>query len=130
MGQAIVTELKKWRFKTAFNKDDNLVFPNGHGNFENHNNMRRRIFDPLVSKVVADAGQGGKNFKRFGWHALRHFAISTWIEAGLTPTTVQTFAGHSSLAVTMDRYGHLFPSEAHKAAMDGIASALFSTNGA
>jgi len=27
-------------------------------------------------------------------------------------------------------YGHLFPSEAHKAAMDGIASALFSTNGA
>jgi hypothetical protein len=32
---------------------------------------------------------------RFNWHALRHFAISCWIEADLKPKTVQTFAGHS-----------------------------------
>jgi integrase len=47
----------------------------------------------------------------FNWHALRHFAISCWIDAGLPPKTVQTFAGHSSLQVTMDRYGHLFRSD-------------------
>ena len=29
-----------------------------------------------------------------------------------------------SLSVTMDRYGHLFPSEDHKAAMDAIAGEL------
>jgi integrase len=61
---------------------------------------------------------------RFNWHALRHFAISTWIEVGLAPKTVQTFAGHSSLAITMDRYGHLFSSDNHKAAMDSIAGEL------
>jgi integrase len=58
------------------------------------------------------------------WHSLRHFAISTWIEAGMAPKTVQTFAGHSSLQVTMDRYGHLFRSDDHKLAMDGIAGEL------
>ena len=35
-----------------------------------------------------------------------------------------TIAGHSSLQVTMDRYGHLFPSDDHKAAMDAIAGEL------
>ena len=37
---------------------------------------------------------------------------------------MKTFTGHSSLAVTMDRYGHLFPSVDHKAAMDAIADEL------
>ena len=32
---------------------------------------------------------------------------------------------HASLQVTMDRYGHLFPSEDHKKAMDQIAKGLF-----
>ena len=44
--------------------------------------------------------------KRFNWHALRHYAVSRWIDAGLQPKTIQTFAGHATLAVTMDRYGH------------------------
>jgi len=38
---------------------------------------------------------------------------------------VQTFAGHASLQITMDRYGHLFPSDNHRSAMDEIAKGLF-----
>ena len=63
--------------------------------------------------------------ERFNWHSLRHFAISTWIEVGLSPQIIQTFAGHSSLQVTMDRYGHLFKSEDHRKAMNEIADELF-----
>jgi hypothetical protein len=37
---------------------------------------------------------------------------------------VHIFVGRRSLAVTMDRYGHLFPSDDHKAAMDAIAREL------
>jgi hypothetical protein len=37
---------------------------------------------------------------------------------------VQTFAGHSSLQVTMDRYGHLFRSDSHAQAMDAIAATI------
>ncbi len=61
---------------------------------------------------------------RLNWHALRHFAISCWIDADLKPKTVQTFAGHSSLQVTMDIYGHLFRSDDHKKAMDAIAAEM------
>jgi integrase len=66
-----------------------------------------------------------KGVNRFNWHGLRHFAVSCWIEAGLAAKTVQTFAGHASLQVTMDRYGHLFPSDDHRNAMDQIARGLF-----
>jgi hypothetical protein len=38
---------------------------------------------------------------------------------------VQTFAGHSSLQVTVDRYGHLFKSDDHKKGMDAVAADMF-----
>jgi hypothetical protein len=44
----------------------------------------------------------------------------------LQPKAVQTFAGHSTLAMTMSVYGHLFPSDDHGRAMDAIAKGLFS----
>ncbi|WP_318881180.1 site-specific integrase [Sinorhizobium medicae] len=127
LGAAIVTALKAWKLRTDFGKPGDLVFPNGKGNHENHRNLRKRIFMPTLDRAAAEMAKEGKKLKRFGWHALRHFAISTWIEAGLSPKTVQTFAGHSSLAVTMDRYGHLFPSDNHKKAMDAIASSIFAS---
>jgi integrase len=52
-----------------------------------------------------------------GLHALRHFFCS-WCAArtqdgglGLPLKTVQVRMGHSTLAMTSDRYGHLFPSQ-------------------
>jgi integrase len=125
LGAVVVKAMKAWKLKTSFKKDEDLVFPNSRGNFESHTNMRKRIFDPIVKRAGEEMKAAGKKFERFGWHGLRHFAISTWIEANLKPKTVQTFAGHSSLAVTMDRYGHLFPSESHRQAMNQIASSLF-----
>src|SRR5690606_31830878 len=54
--------------------------------------------------------------KYTGLHALRHFFCS-WCAArpedgglGLPLKTVQVRMGHSTLAMTADRYGHLFPS--------------------
>jgi integrase len=93
-----------------------LIFANQQGGHVGHDNLIKRQFLPLLTNAKA---------KRFNWHGLRHFAVSTWIEAGLSPKTVQTFAGHASLQVTMDRYGHLFPSEDHRHAMDQIATMLF-----
>jgi integrase len=82
------------------------------------------LFEALEAKHKEDPQQYPEVPARFNWHALRHFAISCWIEADLKPKTVQTFAGHSSLQVTMDRYGHLFKSDDHKKAMDSIAADL------
>lgn len=76
--------------------------------------MVKRKFLPLFELVAEKYRQEGVEAslpERFNWHALRHFAVSCSIEADLKPKTVQTFAGHSSLQVTMDRYGHLFKSD-------------------
>jgi integrase len=107
----IVSALKTWKLKSQFSKLEDLIFPNQRGKHISHDNLIKRQFASLQP--------------RFNWHSLRHFAVSTWIEAGLSPKTVQTFAGHASLQLTMDRYGHLFPSEDHRRAMDQIAQQLF-----
>ncbi|MGZ6119196.1 MAG: tyrosine-type recombinase/integrase, partial [Gemmatimonadaceae bacterium] len=107
---------------------DDLIFPNREGHHIGHDNLVKRQFMPLFDALEAAYNDNPTtNPARlcFNWHSLRHFAVSCWIEAGFTPKTVQTFAGHASLQVTMDRYGHLFPTEDHKKAMDQIARGLF-----
>jgi integrase len=42
-------------------------------------------------------------------HDLRHTAVALWIAAGASPKEVSVRAGHTSVAFTLDRYGHLFP---------------------
>jgi integrase len=112
----LVASLRAWKLRSKFKKPDDLVFPNSQGKHIGHDNFIKRKFLPLVARLD-DPG--------FNWHALRHFAVSCWIEAGLAPKTVQTFAGHASLQITMDRYGHLFPSDDHRRAMNQIAKDLF-----
>lgn len=128
LGTAVVSELRKWKLRSKIAKPDDLVFPNRRGSYENHDNLVKRHFLPLFDRLSRlhedEPERHAPAPARFNWHALRHFAISTWIDAGLSPKTVQTFAGHSSLQVTMDRYGHLFPDDSHKAAMDEIADGL------
>ena len=58
------------------------------------------------------------------WHDLRHFAVSLWIEQGFSIKEVMTFAGHSSIQMTMERYGHLFPSPDHQKAMAMVEAKL------
>jgi hypothetical protein len=35
--------------------------------------------------------------------------VSLWIAAGASPKQIATWAGHTSVAVVLDRYGHLLP---------------------
>jgi integrase len=41
-------------------------------------------------------------------HDLRHTFVALWIRAGANPKEVSVRAGHSSVAFTLDRYGHLY----------------------
>ncbi|MBS0233477.1 MAG: site-specific integrase [Proteobacteria bacterium] len=128
LGSHIVVMLKAWKLRTKFKKPTDLIFPNRRGTYISHDNMVKRRFNPLFDKLAEKHKEDSSvpAVIRFNWHGLRHFAVSCWIEAGLAPKTVQTFAGHSSLQVTMDRYGHLFKSDDHKRAMDAIAKGLIS----
>ncbi len=76
--------LKAWKLQSSFSKPDDLIFvANRQGRYIEHDNLIKPQFLPLSANVKA---------KRFKWHGLRHFAVSTSIEAGLSPKIVQTFA--------------------------------------
>jgi len=47
--------------------------------------------------------------KYIGFHTLRHFYASWCIDRGLQPKVLQERLGHTSITMTYDRYGHLFP---------------------
>jgi integrase len=49
-------------------------------------------------------------------HDLRHASAALLIAQRAHPEAVKRHLGHSSIAVTMDRYGHLFPSESERLA--------------
>jgi hypothetical protein len=44
------------------------------------------------------------------WHDLRHTSVALAIANGAHPKAIQERIGHSSITITFDRYGHLFPS--------------------
>jgi integrase len=46
-----------------------------------------------------------------GLHEARHSAISMWIASRLSVKLVSELAGHASVAITLDRYGHLFDND-------------------
>jgi integrase len=106
-----------------------LVFPNGDGTVEWHSNIIQRVWIPLQlaagvteqvrdksGKLVHDGnGKPVLKAKYTGLHALRHFYASWCINReadgglGLPAKVVQERLGHSSITVTLDTYGHLFP---------------------
>jgi len=116
LSKTMVADLRKWKAASPHSSDDDFVFPDSEGGFTRHTNFDKRKWKPLIAKAEVDD---------IGWHSFRHFAISTWIEAGLQPKAVQTLAGHATYAITMSRYGHMFPSEDHATAMDKIAKTLY-----
>lgn len=102
-----------------------LVFPNGLGKVEQLNNILRRGLHPawIAAGVAVETGEVDKKGKpvlapRYtGMHAIRHFYASWCINRkedgglGLPPKIVQERMGHSTIALTMDRYSHLFPKD-------------------
>jgi len=82
---------------------DALVFPGPKGGPMRHHLFYRRHFKPAVRRLLPH-----KAALRF--HDLRHTCASLLIAEGAHPKLIQARLGHSSITVTLDRYGHLFPS--------------------
>lgn len=130
LGADVVKRLREWKVRSQWSKPGDLVFPNKKGRYVRHTHMLAGQFLPLFDRLAELHKKDPTNNlpppTRFNWHALRHFAVSTWIEAELQPKVIQTYAGHSTLAMTMSVYGHMFPTDDHARAMDAIAKELFS----
>ena len=124
----VLARLREWKLACPTSKLD-LVFPTGSGTIELHANLINRVLIPTmiaakVSFLKKDAAgevvhhDGDKLImvpKYTGLHALRHFFASWCInrkaDGGLElpAKVVQERLGHSTIVMTLDRYGHLFP---------------------
>ena len=124
----VVNTLREWKLRCP-KGDLGLVFPNGAGNIENHQNLLTRGFFPaqMAAGVTApELDKAGKpkrdeegkpilQPKYSGLHSLRHFYASWCInrraDGGLELPLklVQERLGHATITMTSDRYGHLFP---------------------
>jgi integrase len=78
---------------------DGLVFTNNAGNPIMGSSFRNQHF----TKALRAAGVACR------FHDLRHSSVALAIAAGAHPKAIQARMGHSSINVTLDRYGHLFP---------------------
>ena len=99
-----------------------LVFGTASDRPDMLGNLQRRLLSPLQERagiVVPGLDDDGKPVldedgkpvleAKYSWHSLRHYAISAWLASGIDPKTVQHWAGHSTLMLTLDTYGHMIP---------------------
>jgi integrase len=67
--------------------------------------------DPSKFQRRADSAWTAAGLERVTPHVCRHLYASMMAAAGVSLHALSRFMGHSSIAVTFDRYGHLFPGE-------------------
>jgi integrase len=108
----VANMLKEWKLACP-KGEPGLVFPTGKGSPENHANLITRGLIPAC--IAAGVTKADGKAKYSGVHALRHFYASWCINSkddgglGLSAKVAQARLGHSTIAMTLDTYGHLFP---------------------
>ncbi len=76
-----------------------LVFGGADGGVLRAGSFRSRFWAPATKKA---------DLVGLRIHDLRHTAVALWIAAGANPKQLATWAGHTSVSVVLDRYGHLY----------------------
>lgn len=82
-------------------QDKDLVFPGRTGGFTLAVTVDKALKAALKKAQLPD----------ISFHNLRHSAASLLLSMGVPPKVVQEILGHSSIMMTMDLYGHLFPGQ-------------------
>ncbi len=102
-----------------------FVFTAKEGGPIRHRNFYRRHFRTAV-EALSDGGKEFPGGLRF--HDLRHTCAALLIANGRHMEEIKDHLGHSSIRVTSDRYGHLFPS-ARTALAESLEATYLSSNG-
>jgi len=83
------------------------VYPNARGD---------RPFNPGAVKERACVCWAAAKLEPLTLHDCRHTYASFMIAAGVNAKALSSYMGHSSITVTLDRYGHLLPGNEQEAA--------------
>ena len=120
--RSIVRELETHLGRFVGAGADALVFTGPKGAALRRAGFRRSWWHPAVSA----AGLEG-----FKVHELRHTFVALWVDAGANVKEVSVRAGHSSVAFTLDHYGHLYQdrSDALAERLDDLLDARVGAHG-
>ena len=95
------------RFRGTY-EDLDLVFASPNGRPPNGDNLSRRTLKPILKALGLP--------RRFRWYDCRHTCATLLLAAGENPKVVSERLGHTKVAFTLDRYGHVMPGMQEKAA--------------
>jgi integrase len=87
----------------------------GHG-FAFPNTRRTGPFNPGTLKLHTTRAWAAAGLMPIGLHECRHSYAAYMIAAGINTKALSTYMGHSSITITLDRYGHLLPGNETEAA--------------
>lgn len=96
-------------------EDPGVVFSSPKGHLLRRSLWYRRHYKPAVAAAGLDP--------RLRFHDLRHTAAALAIAQGAHPKAIQERFGHSTARLTLDRYGHLFPT-LDESLQDGLESSF------
>ncbi|MGY0794233.1 tyrosine-type recombinase/integrase [Azospirillum argentinense] len=138
---AAIRVLKEWKMACP-PTDLDLVFPFWDKQPMHYNVARKQCMVPVQvacgwskARPAIEAKDGKKRRiplpeVRYGFHDLRHFAASMFIEMGWNAKRIQAVMGHSTIQMTFDLYGHLFARRENNVdAMSAFESSVFGRGG-
>lgn len=100
------------KLKADYWEHTDLIVCNEHGGPLNPQGVGK-----IMRQICKIATADGEPLRTITFHQLRHTAASLWIDAKIDPKDIQEQMGHSSVAVTLDIYGHLMPARRTEAAV-------------
>jgi integrase len=111
----VAKELSHHHKQYGSNEPDSFVFEAPEGGPVRVPNWRHRFWTPATTAA---------GFNKLRIHDLRHTAVALWIAVDANPVDIARRAGHSSVSVVLDRYGHLMPGTQDKVtdALDTLAN--------
>jgi integrase len=98
--------VQRGRYDQAEPPGDAPVFVTTTGAIINPDNLRHRVWEPALAAAT---------LRHVTMHSLRHTYASLMIAQGENIKYISEQMGHASIQITVDRYGHLFPSTKREA---------------
>lgn len=102
--------------KLRSGRDSGLVFGVDETRPFTASNVRKRAESAWKRENERRVKQDAQPLEPITLHECRHTFASLMIAAGVNAKALSTFMGHSSITITLDRYGHLFPGNEAEAA--------------
>lgn len=114
--RSVMQELVRHMDNYVGESSDSLLFTFQTGNPIRRAWFRTRVWLPATKRA---------DLQGLRFHDLRHTFVALWVSLGRNAKEVSKVAGHSSVAFTLDRYGHLYDTDD-----DGLSDRLDALLGA